>query len=195
MSISPVLPRFPHPGYVTPHHQRENKIRQDEEGVMAMMAFSQDANNPNYQLHSFDEWIHTQNAHLREVAAGLNPQHYSTHYMNWPGRSKITVDFNLTEADIAKDPALFITHLSSDNHDGTYGSAIRLIVNGQVVENCHVPANHDFLHDEYFDVKKYLHAGKNTVEIAFHEGSTANYWIHKMIVASESLKRSHMPQY
>lgn len=135
----------------------------------------------NTKVHFYDHFDTTMNAKI--VKSKKTSLQYSSMILHHSGVSSVAIELNLEPEDINQNLGLYLTHLSSDLHRGSYDSAIRILVNGQVFVEKYVPASHDWIKDDYFSMKKLvrsevLRPGANTIEIQLHESAVSNYWIH-----------------
>lgn len=153
---------------------------------ISLMAFGEaDPNLGVYQhntkVHFYDHYDITKNAKIvSEQGTFFN---YSSLVLYVSGWSSVKVEFNLDANQITEELGLYFTHLSSDLHNGRYDSAIRILVNGQVLNEKYVPPSHDWIKEDYFDLStmvknKVIRAGANTVEVQLHNSAYSNYWIH-----------------
>lgn len=166
------------------------QIEQQQRLPISVMAFGMADPNlgvyeDNTSVHFYDHFTNTMNATL--VSKKKANLQYSSMILWHSGKSSIVVEFNLEEKHLTDGLGLYLTHLSSDLHRGTYDSAIRMKVNGQNYVEKYVPASHDWIADDRFDLtplvrNKTLHAGKNRLEIQLHESAVSNYWIHCIII-------------
>lgn len=153
---------------------------------ISVMAFGMADNNfgvyqENTIVYFYDKVHTTTNAKI--IKANMTALQYSSMILSYNKLSSVTVEFNLDECDLTKKLGLYLTHLSSDLHRGTYDSAIRILVNGQVLVEKYVPPSHDWIYDDHFSLaklvsKKVLRPGANTIEIQLHDDAASNYWIH-----------------
>lgn len=165
---------------------QEQSQQPKEKQPISVMAFGiADPNlgvhQDNTKVHFYDHYEITKNARIAHVQ-GIVMQ-YSSMILPYRGHSSVTVEFNLGEEHLTEDLGLYLTHLSSDLHRGTYDSAIKILVNGQMFVEKYVPASHDWIKNDRFDLSacvrnKILKPGANTVEIRLHDHAISNYWIH-----------------
>lgn len=138
---------------------------------------------PNTRIHFYDHYKEVKNASIVDMQwMGYN---YSSLCFRIRGRSSVTVAFDLKKEHLTSELGLYLTHLSSDLHEGTYDSAITILINGQVYCNKYVPQSHDWIWDDEFDLSDFvrsgvLHEGINTVKIVLHPHSWSNYWLHSI---------------
>lgn len=157
-----------------------------EKQPISVMAFGQACHyqgiyEDNTSVHFYDHFDTTMNAKL--VGQEASYLDGSKIVMWCSGWSSVTVEFNLEEKDLQDGLGLYLTHLSSDLHRGTYDSAIRIKFNGKDFVEKYVPASHDWIKDDYFDLtrlvrNKVLHAGANTIQIQLHPTAVSCYWLH-----------------
>lgn len=173
-----------------------NEKKKQKEPICVMAFGKADPNlgvyEDNTKVHFYDHFAITMNAKIvKAVHAGINPQVYSSWVLYYSGVSSVVVEFDLQKKDLKKASknglGLYLTHLSSDIHTGNYDSAIRILVNGKVLVEKYVPASHDWIAEDRFDLASFLESntlqvGKNTVEIQLHADARSNYWIHQLMV-------------
>ncbi len=162
---------------------------QDEEPVSVMAFGPGDSNlgvfEDNTKVHFFRGYTETKNARI--IDQNFLDYNYSSLNMHFRGASSVTVAFDLTAEDMQKDLGLYLSHLSSDIHDGTYASAARILVNGEVFSGKYVPKSHDWIANDhitnnFMKLSDLLHQGTNTIEIQLHESARSNYWLHSIMI-------------
>lgn len=162
-------------------------VEKKEKTPISVMAFgladpNLGVNEPNTKVHFYDHYDETMNAKI--IKSKHTAMQYSSMILPVRGSSAVAVQFNLTEEDLAREElGLYLTHLSSDLHQGTYDSAIEILINGKMFCAKYVPPSHDWIFDDHFDLSRFvrnkaLKPGKNTVEIRLHRNAVSNYWIH-----------------